>query len=54
VNLGKFAIDRATMKFVNRFLGEILTACDVDCLQPAFAPPPPRRYLCDSNLRQPF
>jgi hypothetical protein len=51
--LGEVASHSTTMKFVDRFLGEVLTTGYIDSLEPAATTPAPRRYLRDTNLRKP-
>ena len=54
MNLGEFTSNGTTMEFVNRLLGQILPASDVDGLEPAPLTPAPRRDGRDTNLLQPF
>src|ERR1039458_5346731 len=42
------------MEFVNRLLGQILPASDVDGRQPALFPPAPSRAGRDADLLRPF
>lgn len=53
MNLGELAGHGTTMEFVNRLLGQILPASDVDGLEPAPLTPAPRRDGRDTNLLQP-
>ena len=54
VDLGEFARDSSAMKFVDCFLGEILSASDVDGFKPTLFSPAPSRAGCHTNLLQPL
>ena len=51
--LGKFTGAGAVVKFINRFLGEILPSGDVDGFEPALLSPAPRGAWRHPHLFQP-
>lgn len=53
INLGKFTRTGTAMKFINRFLGEILPSGDVDGFEPASFTPAPCRAWRHTHLLQP-
>jgi len=54
VDLGEFACDCSVMKFVYGFLGEILSASDIDGFKPTFLSPAPGSAWSYTDLLQPF
>ena len=53
INLGKFTGTGALVKFINRFLGEILSSGDVDGFEPASFAPAPGRAGRHTHLLKP-
>ena len=53
MDLGEFARDSSAMKHINRLLGEILPASDVDGFEPTLFSPAPSSAWSHTNLIQP-